>query len=177
MANPDKPKPAPKATTSPGMARAAKPSSQPEMQPAPPPLLTAPNGHPLPLAYRWLRGNGVHRLLPWTFLDDADEAQRLRGEFVREVSAPNTTAVRDLFPFAQRKDRDEVAGFIVTEGHSTEEVALVALTWRGRPEKPGWPAVQRFADLWAFAREALIDDAQEWANEEALSRLLGGKHR
>ena len=149
----------------------------PAAEPAPQPLLTAPNGEPLPLAYRWLRANGVHRLLPWTFLDESEEAQRLRGEFVREVTPPNDTLVRDLCPFAQRKDRDEIAGFIVAGGQVTEEVALVALTWRGRPEKAGWPALQRFADLWIFAREALLEDAKEWANEEGLARLLAGKTR
>jgi hypothetical protein len=141
------------------------------------PLLAAPNGQPLPLAYRWLRANGLQRLVPWTFIDDPLEVQRLRGEFVREVSAPNDTVVRDLLPFAQRKDRDEVAGFIVEGGRIHEEIALVALTWRGRPEKPGWPALQRFEDLWVFAREALIEDAREWANEEGLQRLLAGKPR
>ncbi len=141
------------------------------------PLLVAPNGDPLPLPYRWLRANGLARLVPWTFIDDPQEVQRLRGEFVREVTAPNDTVVRDLLPFAERKDRDEVAGFVVEEGKLKQEVALVALTWRGRPEKPGWPALQRFDDLWVFAREALIEDAREWANEEGLQRLLAGKPR
>jgi hypothetical protein len=141
------------------------------------PLLVAPNGEPLPLAYRWLRANGLSRLVPWTFIDDPQEVQRLRGEFVREVTAPNDTVVRDLLPFAERKDRDEVAGFIVEGGRLKQEVALVALTWRGRAEKPGWPALQRFDDLWVFAREALIEDAREWANEEGLQRLLAGKPR
>jgi hypothetical protein len=160
--------------------KAVKPPSGRQREAAPqavPPLLVAPNGEPLPLAYRWLRANGLTRLVPWTFIDDPLEVQRLRGEFVREVTAPNDTVVRDLLPFAERKDRDEVAGFVVEGGRIREEVALVALTWRGRPEKPGWPALQRFEDLWVFAREALIEDAREWANEEGLQRLLAGKPR
>jgi hypothetical protein len=154
-----------------------KPKPNSRELPAAPPLLTAPNGEPLPLGYRWLRANGVHRLVPWTFIDDPAEVQRLRGEFVREVAPPNDTPVRDLFPFAQRKDREEVAGFVVAGGQLLGEVVLVALTWRGRPEKAGWPAVQRFDDFWVFAREALLEDAAEWANEEGLQRLLAGKPR
>ena len=166
----ENPKPAPK----PPPKQARKPQA---VEPAPEPLLTAPNGEPLPLAYRWLRANGLQRLLPWNFVDSGEEVQRLRGEFVREVAEPNDTKVRDLLPFAQRKDRDEVAGFVVSEGQVTEEVALVALTWRGGPEKRGWPALQRFADVWVFAREALLEDAKEWANEEGLARLIAGKAR
>ena len=167
----ENPKPGPK----PAPKQARKPQAPAE--PGPEPLLAAPNGEPLPLAYRWLRANGLHRLLPWTFVDSGEEVQRLRGEFVREVAAPNDTKVRDLLPFAQRKDRDEVAGFVVSGGRVTDEVALVALTWRGRPEKRGWPALQRFPDVWVFAREALLEDAKEWANEEGLARLIAGKAR
>jgi hypothetical protein len=168
-----------KFTSSPGRQTPAQGLPAASIAAPPPllPLLTAPNGEPLPLAYRWLRANGVYRLLPWTFIDRADEAQRLRGEFVREVAPPNQTPVRDLFPFALRKDREEIAGFIVTDGMVGEEVALVALTWKGRAEKAGWPAVQRFHDLWAFVRDAMLEDSREWANEEGLGRLLAGKPR
>ena len=166
-----------KAGSSPGLPAAIAPPPGPHPPPHPAPLLSAPNGEPLPLAYRWLRANGVSRLLPWTFIDDPEDAQRLRGEFVREVAPPNATPVRDLVPFARRRDRDEIAGFVVDGGRLTSEVALVALTGRGRPEKKGWPALQRFADFWAFAREALLEDASELANEESLARLLSGKPR
>lgn len=137
-----------------------------------PPLLVAPNGEPLPIAYRWLRAHGLAALRPWHFIDDAGQAQRLRGEFALEVAPPNESAVRDLAPFAQRLDRDDVAGFSLHGGVLTGEVCLVTLTWRGRPEQKGWPTLLCYKDFWAFAKEALLEDARDWANEEALARLL-----
>jgi hypothetical protein len=171
MSTGDGPRPA-KQGTSPGVRGHGHGAQPPAAGPPQAPLVTSPSGEPLPLAYRWLRAGGLYRLPPWTFLDDPGEVQRLRGEFVREVAPPNDTAVRDLVPFAERRDRDEVAGFAVDGGRVTVEVVLVALTWKGRPEQRGWPALQRFRDLWLFVREALLEDAQEWANEESLQRLL-----
>lgn len=142
-----------------------------------PPLVTAPNGQPLPIGYRWVRVHGLWGLRPWAFVDDPDEAQRLRGEFVREVAAPNTCPVRDLLPFAVRKDRDELAGFVVEGGRLTEEVALVHLSWRARAEAKRDLLVRRFPGFWEFAREALLEDARDWANEEALARVEREKGR
>ncbi len=137
----------------------------------PQPLLRAPNGEPFPLGYRWLREHGLVGLRPWMFLDDADEAWRLRGEFVREVASPNRCPIRDLLPFAQRKDRDELAGFVVEGGKLTQEVALVHLSFKGRPERDRELLLKRFSDIWEFAKEALLEDARDWANEEALLRI------
>ena len=139
-----------------------------------PPLLTAPNGEPFPIGYRWLRVHGLVGLRPWMFVDSPAEAQDLRGEFVCEVAPPNRCPVRDLLPFAVRKDRDELAGFIVEGGKLTDEVALVHLSGKGRPERDRDLVVKRFADVWEFAREALLEDARDWANEEALARIERG---
>lgn len=139
------------------------------------PLLTAPNGEPLPIGYRWLRVHGLVGLRPWMFVDSPEEAQELRGELVCEVAPPNLCPVRDLLPFALRKDRDEVAGFVVANGQLTQEVALVHLSFKGRPERDRELVVKRFADIWEFAREALLEDARDWANEAALSRIQRGQ--
>ena len=140
-----------------------------------PPLLTAPNGEPFPIGYRWLRAHGLVGLRPWMFVDSPAEAHELRGEFVCEVAPPNLCPVRDLLPFAVRKDRDELAGFVVESGQLTQEVALVHLSLKGRPERNRELLLRRFADVWEFVREAMLEDARDWANEETLARIERGQ--
>src|SRR5690242_20521671 len=102
----------------------------------------------MPLPYRWLHALRITRIPPWHFIDDPAEASRLRAEFLREVAAPNPSEVRDWMPFAHHQAQDDVAGFVLRDGVPTGEVRVVHLTWSGAAERPGWPGLDRYRDLW-----------------------------
>jgi hypothetical protein len=125
-----------------------------------------------PLALRWIRAQGLGRLVPWHFVDDEARVAGLRAEYRVEVSG-GSQPEGDILPFAVRQDRDDVAAFVVEAGVVTEAVVIVHLTWKQGPELPGWPSVQRFRDFWSWLKVA-IDDTAEWASEEELADVGDG---
>jgi hypothetical protein len=122
-------------------------------------ILLVSDGKPLPYAYRFLVEHGVTQFGPWCFIEDQAGSDALRTEFVKEVAAPNPSKVKDFQPFASMSGIcDDFAGFVIRDGHATNEVLGVHLTWLGRPENPGWPDMQLFPDIWAFLSERVIPE-------------------
>ncbi|HEU0036252.1 MAG TPA: hypothetical protein VFQ53_36815 [Kofleriaceae bacterium] len=126
----------------------------------------------MPVPYRWIRVHGVRELPPWEFLDDQARALALRDEFLLEVQEPNPSKVRDWFPFAAHRARDEFAGFELVAGKATGAVCVVHLTWRRRAEQPGWPSLTRHDSFWAWFRGDMLDEAIEWADLNAEADVL-----
>jgi len=114
--------------------------------------LVLPDGGPLPLPYRWLHAHGVHALRPWHVLDEQSRALGLRTELLFEVAAPNPSEIRDWMPFASLQTQDDFAGFVLIDGEPTGEVCVVHLTWKSKPELPGWPTITRYRDGWELDR-------------------------
>jgi hypothetical protein len=121
----------------------------------------------LPLPLRWIRAHGLRALPPWHFIDVANEAPSFRREFQKEVSG-GARPERDFLPFARRQDNDDVAGFVVEAGVVTDRVIAVHLTWIGGAERPGYPAIARYADVWEWLK-SVIDDTAAWCSEEDLA--------
>ena len=119
-----------------------------------------------PLELRWLRAHGLHFLTPWHFLevDRPEGAAGFRNEFQKETME-GSVPERDFLPFAKRQDQDDVAGLVVEDGAVTSKVIVAHLTWTGRPERPGYPTIERFPNLWAWLKQ-VVDDTAEWCSEE-----------
>jgi hypothetical protein len=121
---------------------------------------------PVPLPLRWLRAHGLRSLTPWHLLELPEEGRTLRAEF-RKESAGGAQPERDLLPFARRQDNDDVAGFVVDGSGVTTKVITAHLTWTGGAERPGYPHVTRYPDIWAWLK-AVIDETAAWCCEEDL---------
>jgi hypothetical protein len=140
----------------------------------PTPPLVLPDGSPLPLPYRWLHALRITSLTPWHFIEDRAAAAAVRAELLREVAPPNEATVRDWMPFARHQAQDDVAGFVLRDGAPTGEVYVVHLTWSGGPERPGWPGMSRYVDLWDWLARCALPETRAWAedNEDEIADML-----
>src|SRR5262245_55125809 len=115
-------------------------------------------GKPLPFAYRWLVDQGLTQFGPWYFIDDQATSDTFRAEFIREVSAPNPSVIKDLQPFAQHGACDDFAGFVVREGQVTPEVLYVHLTFSGKTEPAGFPNMTTYKDVWTWLSDCVVGE-------------------
>lgn len=131
----------------------------------------------LPLSYRWLRANGVSRLVPWHFCDDPKHIAGLRAQYWLEMDGSS-----DVLPFAQRQDMDDIAGFIVVDGTIQDRVLTVHLSWarqRDMPwlkpgEQPPPVDLARFPSFQDWFSRVMLAESIEWQNEEDLAAILSG---
>jgi len=112
-----------------------------------------------PLSYRWLRANGVLRLVPWYFIE-ASEGQRASEQFARENPDGGS-----LYTFARRQDCDDFAGFTIIDGAATDRVIYYHPSFSDGPN----PSIisGTYPDLWTFLREVVIPDTAIWFTDEA----------
>ena len=115
-----------------------------------------------PLAYRWLRANGVSELIPLCFSDGDSTAD--------EVFSRETTSSRMVLAFARRQDRDECAGFEVVNHVATNRVIQFVPTFEKR--RNPHLVFREYDNLWLFLTRVVIPDTEEWATEEELEELL-----
>ncbi len=115
----------------------------------------------LPLSYRWLRANGVSQLVPWHFLDGA-EGHSASMQFAREWPAGGS-----LHTFARRQDCDDFAGFVIRDGHLTDQVIYYHPSFQRSGLNSGIIS-GTYPDLWSFLREVVIPDTAMWSSEEDL---------
>jgi hypothetical protein len=113
---------------------------------------------PLPFAYRWLVDQGLTRFGPWHFIEDQAASDAFRAELGREVAPPNPSTIKDFFPFAQHGGCDDFAGFVVRGGQITTEVLYVHLTFSGRTEMEGFPAMTLYEDLWGWLSDCVVEE-------------------
>ncbi len=112
-----------------------------------------------PLSYRWLRANGVDRLVPWHFIYEPE--RRGAGEqFAREWPAGGS-----LYTFAYRQDCDDFAGFVVRDGQATDEVIYYHPSFQQSGLNPGI-ITGTYPDLWSFLQKVVIGDASYWYTDE-----------
>ena len=117
----------------------------------------------LPLEYRWLKFHGFSGFRPWELIEDPGR-QSLRQEYQIETG-------ENFYPFANRQDCDEFAGFIVNNGDIQSSVVVVHLTWKGSREVRGFPIRTEFKNMFDWLREVAIPDTCEWMSEEELNDL------
>ncbi len=127
--------------------------------------MSEPSKTPLPV--RWLQAHGLKSLTPWHLLEGDQSSSGFRREYILEASE-GSVPERDMLLFAHRQDCDDVAGFVVEDGKIRDDVIVAHLTYRGGPEVPGYPSVERFASFWEWLKSA-IDDTAEWCDEESLA--------
>jgi hypothetical protein len=112
-----------------------------------------------PLSYRWLRANGVSRLVPWHFIDESE------GQFASAQFATENPSSGSLYTFARRQDCDDFAGFTIVEGHVTDQVIYYHPSFSGGPNRHIISGT--YPDLWTFLREVVIPDTANWFTDEA----------
>lgn len=131
----------------------------------------------LPLSYRWIRANGLGRLIPWHFRDDPERVQLLRHEYRLEMDGTS-----DILPFAERQDREDIAGFIVVDGVIQDRVLEMHLTWAGARDmywlKPGEQPppldLDKYPSFQDWLVQVMLADSLEWQSEEDLTAILSG---
>jgi hypothetical protein len=116
-----------------------------------------------PLSYRWLRANGVTRLVPWYFIDEEE------GRFASQQFAKEHLGGPAIYTFARRQDCDDFAGFTVTDGIATDQVIYYHPSFSGGPNSHLISGT--YPDLWAFLREVVIPDSATWFSEADIDEL------
>lgn len=132
----------------------------------------------LPLPYRWIRANGVDRLIPWHFRDDPDRVELLRQEYWLEMDGTS-----DILPFAERQDMDDIAGLIVLDGVIQDRVMTMHLTWKGGRdmywldpgEQPPPLDLKAYPSFQDWFSEVMLGASFEWQDEENLAAILSGE--
>ena len=117
----------------------------------------------LPLEYRWLKANGFKGFIPWYLIEQLGK-EALRSEYQNETG-------KDFYPFAQRQDCDDVAGFEVINGAILTKVITVHLTWSGKNERNGFPSCAEFDDMYDWIKKEVIPATLDWMSEEDLDEL------
>ena len=118
----------------------------------------------LPIEYRWFKANGFRGFVPWYLIEEPGQ-DGLRIEYQKETG-------EDFYPFAQRQDRDDVAGFIVVNDEIQSAVVSVHLTWIGKREKEGFPGRIIHKDMFEWLKNEVLPDTEEWMSEEDLEDLI-----
>jgi hypothetical protein len=141
-----------------------------------PKTLLVSDGKPLPFAYRWLVEQGLTEFGPWCFIEEQADSDTFRAEFVREVAAPNPSAVKDFQPFARQAACDDFAGFVIRGNHISKEVLYVHLTFAGKAEAPGFPGMTLYEDVWEWLADCVVEEMRVVADrlEEYQSRQSRG---
>jgi hypothetical protein len=121
-------------------------------------VLITCDGHQLPFSYRWLVEQGLTRFGPWYFIEEQSQSDMFRREFAKEVADPNPAEVKDFQPFAKHAAYDDLAGFVIRDGRVTTEVLFVHLTFKGRAERPGWPNMTLYDDVWTWFADCVVED-------------------
>ena len=111
-----------------------------------------------PLSYRWLRANGVTRLVPWHFIDET-EGHKASLQFAREHPGGGK-----LWTFARRQDCDDFAGFRIVDGQVTDEVIYYHPSFQGGPNS--YIISGTYPDLWTFLLEVVVSDTATWFTDE-----------
>jgi hypothetical protein len=116
-----------------------------------------------PLSYRWLRANGLAKLVPWHFYDSS-KGRRIDNVFATECI--DATKVRT---FAFRQDCDDFAAFVMNEQGITEEVVYFHPSFGGL--KNPYLINGRFPDLITFLSVVALADTLDWMSELDLEDL------
>ena len=114
----------------------------------------------LPIEYHWLRAHKFIGLLPWWFIAPSDQ-DYLRLEYQKETGD-------DIYPFAKRQDRDDIAGFKIIEGKVKSTVISVHLTWAGKREVDGFPLIKEYPDIFNWLTEEVVPETIDLMSEEDL---------
>jgi hypothetical protein len=108
-----------------------------------------------PTEMEWLR--------PWERLKDAGEA--LVNELQNELPPRHVLYGVPVIAVARRIDCDDV---LFTAEDSSKTLAVVHLTWTGKPEHdPRWPSTTLYRDWQDWIERCLVPDHQAHLEEES----------
>ena len=117
-----------------------------------------------PLALRWILANGVSELRPWRFFDSNE------GESAERAFAQESGSVTRVKVFASRQDCDDFAGFVVEDGKVTDRVVYFHPSFNGSTHTH--LVNSRHPSLFAFLRDVVLGDTEDWCAEDELEDLL-----
>ncbi len=104
--------------------------------------------HDWPLSYRWIRSNGLAKLVPWHFYEH-DE-----GRHIDAVFATECTETINIRTFAYRQDCDDFAAFIMGAQGITDEVIYFHPSFNGSKNpymiNGRYPDIFDFCPVWCF---------------------------
>jgi hypothetical protein len=102
----------------------------------------------------------IEWLEPWYELGP-DDADRARG-FERELPPGHPLAGIPLEAVGKRDDNDDV---LLRLKDGSGRLAVVHLTWIGKPERPPWPATALFENDADWFERGLWPDHEEYASD------------
>jgi hypothetical protein len=97
-------------------------------------------------------------LEPWQPIADPDLARAFEDELARELSPGHPLKGLSLTAIGQHGG---TADFLFQVNDGTGRVALVHLTWSGKPEAPPWPQSMLFANFAEWAENGMRPDHDE----------------
>jgi hypothetical protein len=113
----------------------------------------------LPTSYRWFLTLGLTNFVPWEFVW-LDKYVLINERFVIETALPTRVAT-----FASHQGMDTFAGFEIIGEELTEKVIVFHPTFQ--TNVAGWNIIEaRYVDIFAFVRERVLPDMQEWLQDE-----------
>jgi hypothetical protein len=124
--------------------------------------LSGPLGQPLPIGYKWLCRSNVLKWTSWHLIPDQQTSDAFREELQKETASPNPSKVKDIQPFAQGGNGDDIAGFVLSNGTVQQSVVEVHLTWAKRPESEGWPGMALYSGLWEWLADSVIQGMDQF---------------
>lgn len=110
-----------------------------------------------PVDYRWARGNGLEKMIPWHFIEYSE------GEFANRVYEKEKKEDLPVATFARRQDCDDFAGFEVLDGKITNTVVYFHPSFQSKGND--YLVNARYEDFWKFMTEVVIPDTKDWADE------------
>ena len=116
-----------------------------------------------PLSYRWARANGLHKMLPWHFLNE-DDGLAADAQFKKERND-----LREVRTFARRQDCDDFAGFLIVDGAISDHVIYFHPSFEGK--KNDYMISGEYVSFWSFVKDVVIEDTIDWESEANLDYL------
>jgi hypothetical protein len=103
----------------------------------------------------------IEWLEPWYALgsEDAERARAFEFELARELSPGHPLAGVPVEAFGKRDDNDDVL-FRLRDGSG--RLAVVHLTFIGKPDRPPWPAMALFDNDTDWFERGLLPDHQHY---------------
>ena len=98
---------------------------------------------------------------PWEPLSP-DRANEFSSELNRELTTEHPLYGLSMTPLAHSTAADDVLFAM-----DNEEVALVHLTWSGRPETPPWPRHRRYPTMELWAQQVMEPEHADYSEDRS----------
>jgi hypothetical protein len=117
-----------------------------------------------PLSYRWVRFNGINRLLPWEFVDDASR------EYFDTVYYKEALGVykHKVYTFARRVDCDDLAAFVMKDNVVTDRVVYFHPGYSNSLVGNDHLVNGYYDSFWEFFEKVVIPESKDREDEGEL---------